>query len=297
MTAPRQVLKNATYLVTRRCARRQLRLRPSALTNGIFLFVLAVAASRYGIRVHAFCVMSNHFHIVLTDPEAQLPAFEQHLASLVARALNAISGQWEAFWAPGSYSAVRLTSPDDVVDKIAYVLANPVSAGLVRRGRDWPGLWSGPEKIGANAIVAPRPDAFFREDGNMPELASIEPSIPPGFDDAPEFRRRLAAAVQEREDRAAAKLASEGRSFLGARRILAQRDTSSPGSIEPRRNLNPRIAARDTWKRIEAISRLREFLSAYREALRKWRTGIRDVLFPPGTYLLRVTHAVACATS
>lgn len=97
MTAPRQILAGTTYLVTRRCAQRQFLLRPSPITNGVFLYVLAVAARRFGVRVHAFCVLSNHFHLVVTDIEARLPAFEQYLDSLVARALNACFGRWEAF--------------------------------------------------------------------------------------------------------------------------------------------------------------------------------------------------------
>ncbi len=48
-----------TYLVTRRCAERQF-LRPSKTTNDVFLYVLAVAAQRFEIQVHAFCVLSNH---------------------------------------------------------------------------------------------------------------------------------------------------------------------------------------------------------------------------------------------
>jgi len=62
MTAPRQVLRNASYLVTRRCAQRQFLLRPSRATNDTFLFVLAVAARRFDVQVHAFCVLSNHVH-------------------------------------------------------------------------------------------------------------------------------------------------------------------------------------------------------------------------------------------
>ncbi|ABS26525.1 protein of unknown function DUF1568 [Anaeromyxobacter sp. Fw109-5] len=118
MTAPRQVLPGTTYLVTRRCAQRQFLLRPSAVVNEVFLYVLAVAAERFGVLVHAFCVLSNHFHLVVTDPDAQLPAFEQYLDSLVARALNASLGRWEAFWAPSSYSAVALVSPEDVLDSL-----------------------------------------------------------------------------------------------------------------------------------------------------------------------------------
>ena len=69
--------------------------------------------------------MSNHFHLVVTDRTARLPAFGQYLDSLVARAVNASLGRWESFWGPSSYSAVVLTSPDDILDKVAYVLANP----------------------------------------------------------------------------------------------------------------------------------------------------------------------------
>jgi REP element-mobilizing transposase RayT len=294
MTAPRQVLPGKTYLVTRRCSQRQFLLRPSKITNGIFLYVLAVAARRFGVRVHAFCVLSNHFHLIVTDPDARLPAFEQYLDSLVARAVNASLGRWETFWAPSSYSAVVLASASDIVEKAAYVLANPVAAGLVRRGEEWPGVWSAPERIGA-AIGAHRPKVFFRENGYMPETAELVLDVPPGFGDADDFRRRVAAALAASEDRAARELASERRGFLGAAKALAQRPTARPVSEEPRRNLKPRVAARDKWKRVEAVVRLVEFLDGYREAWRARRDGVAGVLFPAGTYLLRVVHGVPCA--
>ncbi|MBI5488563.1 MAG: hypothetical protein HY905_14615, partial [Deltaproteobacteria bacterium] len=43
------------------------------------------------------------------------------------------------FFSPGSYSAVELETPDDVLGKLIYVLANPVSAGLVDHAKDWAG--------------------------------------------------------------------------------------------------------------------------------------------------------------
>jgi putative transposase len=76
--------------------------------------------------------------------------------------------------------------------------------------------------------------------------------------------------------------------------VLAQRPTARPRSDEPRRGLNPRVACRDKWKRIEALARLGEFVSAYRRAWRAWRAGVVGVLFPAGTYLVRVTHGVDC---
>jgi hypothetical protein len=267
------------------------------VTTGIFLYVLAVAARRFGVQVHAICVLSNHFHAVVTDPDARLPAFEQYLDSLVARAVNASLGRWESFWAPSSYSAVALTSPRDVIDKTVYVLANPVAAGLVRRGREWPGLWSAPEAIGGAPLVATRPTVLFRADGYMPETATLELVTPPGVGSAEEFRARVADELAIAEERIGRELASEGRSFLGRSKVLAQKPTARPSGGEPRRGLNPRIAARDKWKRIEALSRLLEFLRAYRAAWRARRSGQTDAVFPAGTYLLRIVHDVPCAVA
>jgi putative transposase len=294
VTAPRQVLRG-TYLVTRRCAQRQLLLRPSALTNALFRYILAVAASRFGIRLHAFCVLSNHFHLIVTDPEARLPAFSQFLDSLVARAVNASLGRWESFWAPSSYSAVALLSPEDVVDKTAYVLANPVAAGLVPRGRDWPGLWSAPEQVGCGPVAVDRPAFFFRATGTMPATATLELCSPPGFESDADFRHRITAALASREHQANADLAVAGRHFLGEIRVMAQSPWDHARSEEPRRNLNPRIAGRDKWKRIEALSCLVEFRRAYRAAWKTLRSGVKDVIFPAGTYWLRVAHGVRCA--
>jgi putative transposase len=297
VTAPRQMIPGTTYLVTRRCTQRQFLLRPSPTTNAIFLYVLGVAAMKFGVQLHAFVVLSNHFHAVVSDPDARLPAFEQYLDSLVARAVNASLGRWEAFWAPSSYSAVRLLEPGDIIDKIAYVLANPVAAGLVHAGREWPGVWSAPERIGAGPMLVHRPGFFFREKGPMPEKVELELTLPPGFDSVDEFRARLLDALTACECEAVRSAQSEGRKFLGVRRVLAQNPSGRPPAEEPRRRLSPRIAGRDKWKRIEALGRLVEFIRAYRAAWHELRRGVRDVVFPHGTYWLRVAHGVACAPS
>jgi REP element-mobilizing transposase RayT len=290
MTAPRQVLAGTTYLVTRRCSQRQFLLKPSRTTNQVFLYLLAVASRRFGVQVHAYCVLSNHFHLILTDPHARLPAFHQYLDGLVARALNCSLGRWEAFWAPNSYSAVTLVSPRDIVEKCAYVLANPVAAGLVRAGRLWPGLWSAPEAIGVEALEIARPKGFFDARGCLPDKVTLKLAPPPGFASADAFREQLATVLAALEE-AAVRVA---RGFLGVAKVLAQRPTGRPLPGEPRRTLNPRVSSRDKWKRIEALARLTEFLRSYRSAWAARRGGDSTAAFPRGTYLLRVAHQVPC---
>jgi len=272
-------------------------LRPSAIVSEVFEYVLAAKAKEYGIHLHAYCVLSNHWHCVLTDPNGRLPEFQRDLGSTVARALNAAHGRWESFWAPGSYSAVALQTAEDVLDKMAYVLANPVVAGLVRHGSEWPGLWAAPARIGAGPREVKRPDHYFRKGGPSPRTAPLELVCPEGFASVDELRRRLTEALAEREVRAARELADEGRSFMSVQRVLAQRPFSRPAPGEPRRGLRPRIASRDKWKRLEAIGRLKTFLAEYREAWRAFKAGARATVFPAGTYWMRVSCGAACASS
>jgi REP element-mobilizing transposase RayT len=298
MTAPRQILPGRSYLVSRRCSERRFFLRPEKQTNDVFLYVLAAAARRYDVSVHAFCVLSNHYHLIVTDQRGNLPAFMQYLDSLVARAVNASLGRFEGFWArDASYSAVTPLDCGDVVAKVAYVLANPVASGLVRTGGEWPGLRSAPQQVGVARLVASRPKLFFAANGCMPEQVELELTAPPGFASPAEFSALVSSAVAELEARHRGEIVSGGRGFLGAARVLAQKPFARPAPGEPRFRLNPRIAARDKWKRIEAISGLKTFLRDYRNAWNARRAGAAQVLFPAGTYLLRIFHAVPCVSA
>jgi REP element-mobilizing transposase RayT len=298
VTAPRRILPGTSYLLTRRCSERRSFLRPSKLTNDIFQYVLGAALARYGVLLHAACVMSNHYHLVVTDPDARLPAFMQYLDSLVARAVNSTIGHFESFWAGAStYSAVVPIDRSDVLAKCAYVLANPVAAGLVRRGVEWPGLRSTPGQVGAPPLVVHKPERFFRADGYMPASVELVLTPPPGFSSAQEFRTRLAAETEALEERHRREIAHEGRGFLGVARVLRQNPASRPVSREVRFALNPRVAARDAQRRIDELAELKEFQSRYRAAWCARAAGIRDVVFPAGTYLLRVLHGVQCAVT
>jgi putative transposase len=290
MTAPRQILRGATYLVTHRCLDRQFLLRPGPITNDTLRYILAVAVRRHGIRLHAFCVLSNHYHLVLTDPQARLPAFQQYLDSLAARALNSALDRDDDFWSGRGYSAVTLATPADVADKSAYTLANPVAAGLVERGRMWPGLWSGPESLGDGRIEVRRPRHFFDPKGAMPDAVVLELTVPPGFESAEAFRQAVEAGLVERESLARRTL----RCFLGVARVLAQSTMARPVRQEVKGGLRPRVASRDKWKRLEALGRLKSFLVAYRDAWLARKDRRPGVVFPAGTYQLRVEHGVPC---
>lgn len=294
VSAPREILPGRSYLLTRRCTQRQFLLKPSRRTNQLVRYCLAVAAVKTGVLLHAVCFMSNHWHGVVTDPFARLPEFLEHFHRLLAKAQNASLGRWENLWSSDKTSVVLLVSDDDVLEKMAYTIANPTAAGLVRSPREWPGVIT--TRIGERNSVD-MPDIFFDPGGPLPERARLEftrPPIYPQLDEA-QLGRHLARAVERRVREAREALVRQGRKFLGAKVVLQQPFDAVPNTLEPRRNPNPRIAANHTPERVRAIRSLLQFLRDYRAAWNAWRCGNREQIFPAGTYALRIHASVACA--
>ncbi len=257
-------------------------LRPSRLVDHIVQYAIAVAAKKYGVVLHAITVMSNHYHMVVTDPHGRLPDFERWCNSIIARALNAHHGRWENFWAPEQPSNVRLVGVEDVLGKTVYTVCNPVAAGLVSHGAKWPGI----RLFSPGVRKVARPQAFFVEEGGLPEVVALELVAPPLGVSSHDAYRLVREGVEGKEAEIRAAFRREGRSFLGAARVMAQKVTDAPATIEPRREVSPRVACRNTWHRVEVLRRCKEFLAEYRAAFNAWKRRARDVLFPYGTFLM-----------
>jgi putative transposase len=297
MSLPREVIPGRTYLITRRCTQRQFLMRPDRDTNNAFVYCLGFAAERFGVRILFTTAMSNHHHTGIEDPHGNYPAFLELFHKLFAKCQNALRGRWENFWASEQTSVVRLVDPNDVIDKMTYALSNPVKDRLVEKAHHWPGASSLDALAHAKALTATRPRHFFRQDGDMPAVISIKIGRPQGFGDITE--RAFAELVLERvrgvEDEVAAERRRTGAHILGRRGVLAQRWRDRPTTREPRRQLDPRVAARSKWSRIEALMRNRDFRAAYAAAREAFVAGARDVVFPAGTYWLRRFVQATCA--
>ena len=90
--------------------------------------------------------------------------------------------------------------------------------------------------------------------------------------------------------------ARQGLGFVGVEGVLRQEPHESPDTEAPRRTLSARIAAGDPKVFLRALARMKAFERGYREAREAWRAGDRTVVFPAGTYAMRVLHGVQCAS-
>ena len=291
------------YAITRRCVQRQFLLRPSVLVNKILLYCLAKAAESFHVQVHAYCVMSSHMHLVLSDPDVELPEFMHLLDLSIAKSMNAELRRREAFWVEGSYDSLTLADEEAVLSSIVYTLMNPVAAGLVRRGDQWPGLRSHPRDLAGRHVVAKKAGRYFAGASRAPELAEFDITRPPIYPELSDARlaQLVRQRVEDAESECRKKMAAEKRSFLGRPRVLSLAPTTVAATPEPLGKLNPRVAAGKRSVRIGAIKNLQAFLQEYREARDRYLDCLardleraREVVFPAGTYLMRVRYSVQC---
>jgi REP element-mobilizing transposase RayT len=104
-----------------------------------FCALLAEGLERFGHRVHAFCLMTNHVHLAVQVEDAPLSAIMQALAGRYTQWFNRRHGRVGHLF-QGRYKALMVEAESYLFALIGYIHRNPLEAGLVRRAREYP--WS-----------------------------------------------------------------------------------------------------------------------------------------------------------
>jgi REP element-mobilizing transposase RayT len=156
-----------------------------------FMHVLAQLGPLFGVRVHGYALMPNHFHLMLETPRGNLSKAMRHFGAELTQALNGIEDDWDGPVFGGRFHN-RIVEDDDYWRYLLlYLHLNPVKARLVsqvdesrwtshgaygglRKTQDWLAtdellaLYGGPEGYAA-AITDARsgkqrpPDGFDEE--------------------------------------------------------------------------------------------------------------------------------------
>lgn len=104
-----------------------------------FLAILTATGKRYNVLCHAYCLMDNHYHLILETPDGNL--------SKAMRQINAVYTQYfnrkeltAGHLFQGRYKAILVEKDSHLLEVVRYVLLNPVRAGVVAAAADFP--WS-----------------------------------------------------------------------------------------------------------------------------------------------------------
>ena len=103
-----------------------------------FMLLLEGKAAHYSVRIVAFCLMPNHFHLLIRpDRDHAVSRFLNGLLGSYAQGLNAALKRVGPLFQSRT-KAVRVARNEYLAHAARYIHFNPVAAGLVARPQDWP---------------------------------------------------------------------------------------------------------------------------------------------------------------
>ena len=268
------------------------------------------------MHIHEVLCMSNHFHLLLTDVHGRLPDFMHYLDSLLARSVNACRGSSGAVFEK-EYSLVVETDEEKIVEHAVYTLANPCAEHLVRRSKHWRGFSTQKLEYGQIVQIERPKVGLWKEEpversrkrsmngeqtrrrgkpSRLPDIIEFElvrPRVWMHLGDT-ELRAEVRRRLDKRELELIEMRRRAGKEVLGIKRVLAQRWNASPRRSEELFETKPRVAGRG-WR--QELRRIQDFVAAHARARARFLAGDRCVVWPAGTWQMRVRYGVPCETS
>ena len=104
-----------------------------------WLDILSRVCERYNWRVHAYCLMDNHYHIVLETADGNLSKGMRQLNGVYTQYFNRQHNRVGHVY-QGRYKAILVEKDSYLLELSRYVVLNPVRAGMTKTVEEW--LWS-----------------------------------------------------------------------------------------------------------------------------------------------------------
>lgn len=105
----------------------------------LFLGVLSEVIQDFNWAMHAYCLMDNHYHLLIETPEGNLSKGMRQLNGVYTQRFNRQHGRVGHVF-QGRYKAIIVQKESYLLELARYVVLNPVRARMVRSPADWP--WS-----------------------------------------------------------------------------------------------------------------------------------------------------------
>jgi putative transposase len=135
----RQTLPDGIFHLTARGVDRELLFRDDA-DRVVFLRLLAQTVDRHAWLCHGFSLLGTHYHVVVETTQCALSRGAHRLNGLYAQLFNRRHGRRGHLFGD-RFQAWVVHDEEHFYATCAYVLENPVRAGLCARAEQWPWSW------------------------------------------------------------------------------------------------------------------------------------------------------------
>jgi len=95
-----------------------------------FLDLLTVVSERFQAECHAYCLMTNHYHLMLRTPKGNLQRIMRHINGVYTQYYNRTAGSDGPLFR-GRYKAVLVDAQSYWAQLSRYIHRNPLDAGMV----------------------------------------------------------------------------------------------------------------------------------------------------------------------
>lgn len=103
----------------------------------LFLHVLSDAVAVWDLRIHAFCLMNNHYHLLLETPLGNLSRAMRHIDGVYTQRINKITGRDGALFR-GRFKSILVQKETYFLVLLRYIHMNGVKAGIYTHASDDP---------------------------------------------------------------------------------------------------------------------------------------------------------------
>jgi len=104
-----------------------------------FLAILARTCERFNWICHAYCLMTNHYHLLIETLDPNLSKGMRQLNGVYSQHINRTHGRVGHLF-QGRFKGILVDKDSYLLELARYVVLNPVRAGMVRSPGEWP--WS-----------------------------------------------------------------------------------------------------------------------------------------------------------
>lgn len=137
MARPQRItFENAYYHVMNRGAGRQ-NIFCDEHDKATFLRTLDEACQQFKIEIHAYCLMDNHYHLLIKTPEANLSRSMRHINGVYTQRYNK-KNQTDGALFRGRYKAILVDSDAYLLHLSKYIHLNPLTANMVEQLENYP---------------------------------------------------------------------------------------------------------------------------------------------------------------
>lgn len=141
------------YNISARCINRDWFNLPMEKVWNIFCEELSDTVEKHNLKIHSFVLMTNHFHLIASTPDANISQCMHHFVGRSSRRLTRQGNRINETFAGRHYKCI-LHHHNYYLNAYKYNYRNPISAGICKRVQDYP-FSTLPSVTGLSSLLIP----------------------------------------------------------------------------------------------------------------------------------------------